>query len=225
MRIKDWPDTERPREKLLLSGAHSLSDAELLAIFIQNGVKGKTAVDIGRELLNHQGSLQRCLSAPVDKLSQQPGIGPICYIRLQAALELGKRFIRGDQSSHKPCLSDYYASRHYFLTQLSGHQHEVFACAFLDTQNRVLAYEELFHGSLTQAAVYPREIAKRAFSHNAAKVVFGHNHPSGSCEPSEADQALTHYLKGVLLELELQVSDHIIVSNGQTVSFAQQDWL
>jgi len=220
MSIKDWPAQERPREKLLEKGSEALSDAELLAIFLRTGIAGKTAVDLARELLTEFGSLQALLNADQTRFCQAKGLGSAKYAQLQAVLEMAKRHFveilqRGD------ALTSPEATRAYLSAQLRGYSYEVFACLFLDNQHRVILLEELFRGTIDSASVYPREVVKRALFHNAAAVIFAHNHPSGINEPSQSDRQITEKLKQSLLLFDIRVLDHFIIGDGQPYSFAE----
>lgn len=220
MSIKDWPAEERPREKLLQKGVEALTDAELLAIFLRTGIKGKTAVDLARDLLSEFGSLQALLSADQVQFCQAKGLGSAKYTQLQAVLEMAKRHFveiiqRGD------ALTSPEATRAYLSAQLRGYGYEVFACLFLDNQHRVISLEELFRGTIDSASVYPREVVKRALFHNAAAVIFAHNHPSGVNEPSQSDRQITEKLKQSLQLFDIRVLDHFIIGDGQPYSFAE----
>jgi len=220
MTIKDWPADERPREKLLAKGPEVLTDAELLAIFLRIGIAGKTAVDLARELLDEFGSLQALLNADQTQFCQGKGLGSAKYAQLQAVLEMARRHFeeilqRGD------ALTSPEATRAYLSAQLRGYSYEVFACLFLDNQHRVIQLEELFRGTIDGASVYPREVAKRALFHNAAAVIFAHNHPSGINEPSQADKNITDKLKQALILFDIRVLDHFIIGDGQPYSFAE----
>jgi DNA repair protein RadC len=224
MRIRDWPDQERPREKLLARGGNSLSDAELLAIFIGCGPRGQTAIDVGRELLAENGGLRGLLDRPAADLAKLRGLGPARACALAAALELGTRHLqqqleRGDTMNDPDRAGDYLARR------LRPLPHEVFACLFLDTRHRMIAYEELFRGGLDGAEVHPREVAKRCLAHNASAVILGHNHPSGNPEPSAADRSVTARLKQALALLEVRVLDHFVIGDGPPASLARRGWL
>ena len=190
MAITDWPVQERPRERLLAQGAASLADAELLAILLRTGVKGKSAVDLARQLLGRFGSVSALLEAGPGSLAETPGLGEAKLAQLQAALELAKRALRDDLSS-RDALSSPQAVRDYLRLLLSGREQEVFMILLLDAQHRVIASEEMFRGTITQTSVYPREVVKCALKHNCAAVIFAHNHPSGVAEPSHADELLT----------------------------------
>lgn len=224
MPINDWPQFERPREKLLLKGAANLSDAELLAIFLRTGVAGKSAVDLARELLKRFGNLTRLFSAPQTELCATAGLGPAKYAQLQAVLEMAQRALH-EQMVSSDALSSPKAVRDYLRLNFRGKAHEVFVGVFLDAQNRVIATEELFRGTLNQTSVYPREVVKRALHHNAAALVFAHNHPSGVAEPSAADRLLTDALSKALALVDIRVLDHFIVAGGSALSFAEKGLL
>ena len=224
MSIKDWPAQERPREKLLEQGAQALTDAELLAIFLRTGVAGKSAVDLARQLLGEFGSLRALLEADLTAFSAHLGLGPAKYSQLQAVLEMGRRHLaeglRRDSALESP-----QQVRDYLKARLRHEPHEVFACLFLDTRHRVLAFEALFHGTIDGASVYPRQVVKRALAHNAAAIILTHNHPSGVAEPSQADRLLTKRLKEALALVDVRVLDHFIVGEGEPISMAEYGWL
>ncbi len=224
MSITHWPLNERPREKLLLFGAKNLSDAELLAIFVNTGIPGKTALDIARDLLISFNGLKKLLQSYPHQIYQQRGLGKAKYALLQAALELGRRFLDADFQIGET-LHDSQLTKRFLTHQLKNYSHEVFACLFLDSHNRLLCFEELFHGTINEANVYPREVVKRALAHNAAKVIFAHNHPSGSAIPSDADQALTQRLKQALALIDIGVIDHIVIGHKEAFSFAEHGWI
>lgn len=221
MAITDWPEFERPREKLLQKGAASLSDAELLAIFLRTGVTGKSAVDLARDLLTRFGSLTQMFAASEIDFCETHGMGQAKYSQLQAVLEMSRRALQ-EEMQHGDALNSPRAVRDYLRLLLGGRQQEVFLALFLDTQHRVITAEELFHGTLSQTSVYPREVVKRALAHNAAAVILAHNHPSGVAEPSQADQLLTAALKQALGLVDVRVLDHFVVTGGQTQSFAEK---
>ena len=224
MGIKDWPADARPREKLLQRGGQALTDAELLAIFLRTGLPGKSAVDLARELLGAFGGLAAICQADLDGFCAAPGLGRAKYAQLQAVLEMARRVLaediqRGDALASPTQVADY-------LRLLLKHKgHEVFGVVFLDAQNRVIAWEELFRGTLTQTSVYPREIVKGALGCNAAAVIFAHNHPSGVAEPSRADEMLTRQLKEALALVDVRVLDHFIVAGSRVLSFAERGLL
>jgi DNA repair protein RadC len=220
MPITDWPDDERPREKLLQKGPHALSDAELLAIFLRTGIKGKTAVDLARELLTQFGSLRALLESDYENFSRGPGLGSAKYASLQAVLEMARRHLK-ESLRRESALTSPDLTRRYLISHLRGHAHEVFACLFLDNQHRIIQFEELFRGTIDGASVYPREVVKKALAFNAAAVIFAHNHPSGIAEPSEADKHITRRLKQALSLLDIRVLDHFIIGDGEPFSFAE----
>ncbi|PPC93148.1 MAG: hypothetical protein CTY33_09070 [Methylotenera sp.] len=224
MAITDWPASERPREKLLAHGAKTLSDAELLAIFLRVGVTGKSAVDLARDLLNRFSSLNGIFAASLEELSQVHGIGNSKYAQLQAIFEMACRALN-EQMQVKDVLSSPRQVRDYLCLKLGGLNREVFLVLFMDAQNRIIADEEMFSGTLTQTSVYPREIVKRALHYNAASVIFAHNHPSGQTVPSKADKLLTAELKKALALIDVRVLDHFIIAGNDTSSFAEMGLL
>lgn len=221
MAITDWPAQERPRERLLQQGAHALSDAELLAIFLRTGISGKSAVDLARELLQGFGSLTALSHASEEAFCTVAGLGPAKYAQLQAVMEMARRALK-EQARQRDALSSPQAVRDYLRLQLASREYEVFMAVFLDTQNRVIAMEELFRGSLRETSVYPREVVKRALHLNASALIFAHNHPSGVAEPSRADEAITRALKQALALVDVRVLDHFIVAAGGGVSLAER---
>ena len=224
MAITDWPASERPREKLIEQGAAALSDAELLAIFLRVGVVGKSAVDLARDLLNQFGSLNGIFAASEHELSQVHGIGSSKYVQLQAIFEMSRRALN-EQLQSRDVFQSPQQVRDYLVLRLGGLSREVFMVLFLDAQNRLNATEEMFSGTLTQTSVYPREVVKRAMHHNAASVIFAHNHPSGVAQQSRADELLTQQLKQALNLVDVRVLDHFIVAGNQTLSFAERGLL
>ncbi len=224
MAITDWPAGERPREKLLQRGTSSLSDAELLAIFLRTGVAGKSAVDLARELLLHFGGLMQLFVAGEKEFCAIRGMGLAKYVQLQAVVEMARRALK-EEMQVGDALNSPRAVREFLQLLLRGRQQEVFEALFLDTQHRVIASEELFHGTLTQTSVYPREVVKRALRYNAAAVIFAHNHPSGVAEPSEADRLLTEALKHALQLVDVRVLDHFVVAGAVCLSFAEKGLL
>lgn len=215
MAITDWPVEQRPREKLLLKGATTLSDAELLAIFLRTGVKGKSAVDLAHDLINEFSSLRSLFEADLPRFSQSHGLGEAKYVQLQAVLEMSRRYLNERLKRGNP-LSDPESVRYFFSSRLRDYPHEVFACLYLDSKHRVIEFEELFRGSISSANVYPREVVKRALHFNAAAVIFAHNHPSGVAEPSQADESITQQLKQALALVDVRVLDHFIVGDEMT---------
>jgi len=224
MAIKDWPAEERPREKLLQRGAGALTDAELLAIFLRTGTPGKSAVDLARELLDTFGSLKALLNANQAQFCQGHGLGAAKYSQLQAVLEMARRHFE-EILQRGNVLSSPEITRAYLSAHLRGYSYEVFACLFLDNQHRVIQLDEMFRGTLDSASVYPREVVKQALHHNAAAVIFAHNHPSGIAEPSQSDKLITDKLKQALGLFDIRVLDHFIVGDGQPYSFAEHGLL
>ncbi|HLQ85793.1 MAG TPA: DNA repair protein RadC [Salinisphaeraceae bacterium] len=224
MAISDWPADARPREKLLARGAAALSDAELLAIFLRVGVAGMSAVDVARTMLDEYGSLAKLLSADFERFCQTKGMGPAKYAQLQAVLEMARRHTE-EELQVSDALTSPDATRRYLQLRLARSPHEIFACLFLDNRHRVLAYEEMFRGTIDGASVYPREVVKAALRHNAAAVIFAHNHPSGVAEPSAADRSITKRLVEALGLVDIRVLDHFILAHEKTTSFAERGLL
>lgn len=220
MAITDWSASERPREKLIHLGAEALSDAELLAIFLRIGVSGKTAVDLARDLLSQFGSLNGVFAANEKQISQVHGMGSSKYAQLQAVFEMSRRAL-SEQIRLKDILSSPQQVRDYLILKLANQLKEVFVVMFLDAQNRLIATEEMFSGTLTQTSVYPREVVKRSLHYNAASVMFAHNHPSGIAKQSRADEMITQELKKALALVDVRVLDHFIVAGNQTLSFVE----
>ncbi|WP_374600984.1 DNA repair protein RadC [Niveibacterium sp.] len=225
MAITDWPEDERPRERLLAHGAAVLSDAELLAIFLRVGIKGKSAVDLARDLIARFGSLTRLFAAPVDDFAAVPGMGSAKFAQLQAVIEMARRAL-GEEMRERDLLSSPGAVRDWLRLTLAALPYEVFMVILLDAQNRLIHAEELFRGTLDQTSVYPREVVKLALARNAAAAIFAHNHPSGCSEPSRADELLTSSLKQALALVDVRVLDHFIVAgNARPLSFAERGLL
>lgn len=224
MGINDWPVNERPRERLIATGAAALSDSELLAIFLRTGVRGASAVDLARRLLERFGSLGSLFAAPLGQVAEVPGLGPAKYAQLQAVLEMSRRALR-EEMQRRDALTSPAAVRDYLRLALQGKEREVFVAVFLDAQHRAIGVEELFAGTLAQTSVYPREVVRRALALNAAAIIFAHNHPSGVAEPSHADQALTRALIQALALVDVRVLDHFVVARGSCVSFAERGLL
>jgi len=220
MAIKDWPADYRPREKLLQHGPQILTDAELLAIFLRTGVAGFSAVSLAQKLLSDFGSLRALLESNQTQFCQKHGLGPAKYVQLQAVLEMSRRHLES-KLTRGDALSDATSTKDYLQQRLRHYTHEVFACLFLDNKHRMISFEELFRGTIDGASVYPREVVKQALAQNAAAVIFAHNHPSGVAEPSQADYAITERLKTALNTVDIRVLDHIVVGDGETVSFAE----
>lgn len=224
MPIAEWPDQEKPREKLLQKGAGSLSDAELLAIFLRTGTRGKTAVDLARELLTGHDGLRGLLDSDPRSLQQCLGLGTAKVVQLKAALELGRRYLEATLR-RGATLTSPAATRDYLTARLRAYPHEVFACLFMDNRHQVIEYEELFSGTIDGASVHAREVVKRALYHNAAATIFAHNHPSGVAEPSGADRAITRRLREALALVDIRVLDHFVIGDGEVVSFAERGLL
>ncbi len=219
MSIRTWPNAERPREKLMSRGGAALSDAELLAVFLGSGRRGLNAVDLGRSLLARSGSLKALLDKPDAR-----GVGAVAWCRLVAALELGRRYLDAEMKS-VTMLGDPSLSARYLKSRLCAYPYEVFACLFLDNRHRVIAFEELFRGSIGGASVHPREVVRRCLVHNAASLILAHNHPSGVNEPSQDDRTITLRLRDALALIDVRVLDHIIVGDGEPISLAERGWL
>jgi DNA repair protein RadC len=223
MGICNWPEVDRPRERLLRLGAGRLSDIELLAIFLRVGVAGKSAVALAQDMLAHFGSLHRLLHADANEFGQLHGLGPAKYAQLQAALELARRAVA--ERFEREALCSPAAVRDYLRTQFALRTHESFVVLFLDVKNRLINSEEMFRGTLTHTSVYPREVVKAALRRNAAAVILAHNHPSGVAEPSEADLRLTAALVQALALVDIRVLDHFVVAGTQVHSFAENGQL
>lgn len=216
-----WHEAERPREKLLRLGATSLSDAELLAVLLQTGPAGSSAVDTARVLLGRFRSLRGLLTAERQLVCRTRGLGAAKYALLQASLELSRRHF-AELMQTGPPLANPRATREYLRTQLRDRDHEVFCCLFLDNRHRVIAFDEVFRGTIDGASVHPRDVVKLALARNAAAVILAHNHPSGVAEPSQADELITGRLRDALALVDIRVLDHIVVGDGTCVSFAER---
>jgi DNA repair protein RadC len=223
MSIRDWPEGERPREKLLARGSAALSDAELLAVLLGSGSRGKDALALGRDLLNAAGSLGALLARP-DRQIRIGGLGPAKRARIAAALELARRSLR-EELQDRPSLGNPRDSGDYLRARLRHLPYEVFGCLYLDNRHRVLAFEELFRGTVDGASVHPREVVRACLQHNACAVIFAHNHPSGVAEPSAADRAITHELRDALQLVGVRVLDHLVIGSGEPVSMASRGLL
>ncbi|QYF91915.1 DNA repair protein RadC [Massilia sp. PAMC28688] len=224
MAIKDWPAQQRPRERLIKEGAAALSDAELLALFLRVGVAGKSAVELGRDLLGHFGSIQGLFGASLPALAGVHGMGPAKYAQLQAVMELARRAI-AEQLQAGSTLASPDAASTYLRMSIGRQPHESFVVLFLDVKNRLIASEEMSRGTLTHTSVYPREIVKAALRHNAASVILAHNHPSGVAEPSAADMQLTRALMQALALVDVRVVDHFVIAGPHVHSFADHGQL
>lgn len=219
MSIPQWPLNQRPRERLINQGVQSLSNAELLAIFLQTGTKGLTALDLAQELLDLFPSFHQLLQASKQEFAAIKGIGNAKYALLQAAFELGRRYLEEDLGAGE-LLNSADSAINFLIAKLSHYRHEVFSCLFLTTKLKLIKYEELFFGTLTCAPVYPRVLAQKALACNAGALILAHNHPSGDVEPSQGDIRTTQHLIQVLADLEIKVIDHIIVGGNKTKSLA-----
>lgn len=225
MSIADWPESDRPRERLLKHGPSRLSDAELLAIFLRTGAPGKSAVDLSREVLSSSGSLRALLELTQEDFCQFRGLGSVTYALLQAALEVGQRYLKANLVAKPIIVSRTHAAIEYLTVKLRHLQYECFAALYLDSQNQLIDYIELANGTINASAVYPREVVKSALSYNAVSVIFAHNHPSGRAQASESDRDLTVVLVKALKTVDIAVFDHIVIGDGEHFSFAQNGWL
>ena len=224
MTIKHWPAQERPREKLLAQGAVALSDAELLAIFLRTGCTGRSALDLARDLLSEFGGLRGILAADCTRFCAARGLGTAKFAQLQAVLEMGKRHL-AETLRRGAAFTSAQAVKHYVTAELRHRPAEAFAALFLDNQHRLLQFEVLFAGTIDSASVHPREVVRKVLAHNAAAVIFAHNHPSGVAEPSAADRHITRRLVDALALVDVRVLDHMVVGDGEVVSFAERGWL
>jgi DNA repair protein RadC len=222
MSIRQWPEQERPREKLLTQGSGALSDAELLAVLIGSGTRGKDAIALGRDMLIAAGSLGALLAS--DEPTRLPGIGPAKRARIAAAMELARRTL-GEELRQRPGMNNPRDSGAFLTSRLRHLPYEVFACLYLNNRHQVLAFEELFRGTVDGASVHPREVVRACLKHNACAVIFAHNHPSGIAEPSAADQAITRELCDALRLIGVRVLDHLVIGAGEPVSMAARGLL
>lgn len=224
MGIKDWPAHQRPRERLISEGAQALSDAELLALFLRTGVKGKNAIELARDTVHHFGSLRGLFGASLKDFSAVHGLGAAKFAQLQAVMELARRAIEEQlQAGH--ALNSPHAVKQYLLIMLGNQAHESFVVLFLDVKNRLIDSKEMFRGTLTHTSVYPREVVKEVLARNAASVMLAHNHPSGTPEPSESDLLLTRALMQALALIDVRILDHFVVAGRQVHSFAEHGQL
>lgn len=224
MSIRNWPEHERPREKLLAHGAAAMSEAELLAILIRSGTRGASAVDVARSLLTEFGSLRGLLTADRERLCKARGLGPMRYVALQAALELTRRHYQ-ELMMTGSALANPRATREFVRMRLRDLPYEVFCCVYLDNRHRVIGFEELFRGTIDGASVHPREVVRHALARNAAALILVHNHPSGLAEPSQADELITRRLKEALSLVDIRVLDHLVVGDAVCESFAERGLL
>ena len=223
MAITDWALEDRPREKLLIKGAEALSDAELLAIFLRTGIKGKTAVDLARDLLTDSGGLSALLSADEARFCQGKGVGQAKFVQLKAVVEMSRRYLH-EKIQRGDVMENVADVKRYLQSRLQAYPFEVFSCLFLDNKHRVIEYEELFRGAVDTASVHTREVVRRAIHHNAVAIVLAHNHPSGGAEPSTSDIEITARLKEALQLIDVRVLDHFIIGD-EVVSFAERGLL
>jgi DNA repair protein RadC len=223
MGINQWPEQERPRERLVREGPQALAEAELLAIFLRVGVRGKSAVALAQDMLDHFGSLHRLFHASLDEFSEVHGLGLAKYAQLQAVLELARR-AAAEQLTREPLCSPEVVKT-YLRTRFGCQAHESFIVLFLDVKNRLIDHLEMFSGTLTHTSVYPREVVKAALRRNASAVMLAHNHPSGAPEPSEADLRLTSALAQALALVDVRVLDHFVVAGALVHSFAENGQL
>lgn len=225
MAITHWPKEERPREKLLERGSGALSDAELLAIFLRSGTRGRSAVDVARDLLTHAGGLRSLLDLSPARLAKLPGMASVNRrALLLAALELGRRHLASELKRGASLDSPEPAAR-LLTAELRGEPSEVFAVLFLDNKHRVIGFEKMFYGTVDAAAVYPREVVRRALEYNAASVIVAHNHPSGVAEPSQADREITQQLCRALALVDVRVLDHLVIGDGEWESLSRRGWM
>ncbi|NKF52768.1 JAB domain-containing protein [Shewanella sp. WXL01] len=224
MTIKQWPDGEGPRDKLLSQGAQMLSDAELLAVILRSGLVGHNAIDVSRNMLNHFGGLRKLFSASQPQVCQIAGVGPVKYAQLQATAEIARRIAK-ESLQKGQILTNPDLTRDYLMRQLADRSYEVFALLLLDSQHRVIQFVELFRGTINCASVYPRDIVALVLEKNAAAVIVCHNHPSGIAEPSEADRRITRRIKNALETIDVSLLDHMVVGDLQIVSFAERGWI
>lgn len=224
MAIRDWPPDERPREKLLAKGAAALSDAELLAVLLRTGTRGRSALDLARDLLTSFQSFRKLLAADRRRFCAEPGLGPVRFAELQAAVEISRRQLT-ESLRVGPALSSPRATCEFLSAKLRDLEHEVFCCLYLDKRHRLIQFEELFRGTIDGASVHPREIVKLALQRNSAAVIVAHNHPSGVAEPSQADEHITQRVKEALALVDIRLLDHIIIGDGVSVSLAERGLL
>lgn len=224
MKLHDWQQSERPREKLLSQGAANLSDAELLAIFLRTGIQGVNVVELANQLLSHFGSLRALFSAKQQAFCQVKGLGEAKYVQLQAVLELSRRYF-AEQLKRPNSFNKVSDTERYLVAQLRDHPHEVFAMLCLDSQHRLIHFRKMFHGTIDAASVYPRTLVKQALEDNAAAVILAHNHPSGISEPSQADKLITDKISSAMALVDIRVLDHFVVGDDHAYSFAEHGLL
>jgi DNA repair protein RadC len=221
MKITDWPKHERPREKLLAKGADTLTDSELLAIFLRSGIKGYSAIDLARNLLFKFGSLRGLLGASEHEFCQAKGLGQAKFAQLQAGLEMSQRYM-AETLDRSDAFNSVEQTQAYLIAKLRDQPHEVFAMLLLDSQHRLIKYRPMFYGTIDSASVYPRVLVQQALLDNAAAVILAHNHPSGIAEPSQADKCITKRIIDAFNLMDIKVLDHFVIGDGVAVSFAQR---
>ena len=221
MPISEWPIHERPREKLLEKGPAALSDAEILSIFLRTGREGSSALDLAREMLNRFQGLRQLIDTDQKEFCETKGLGMVKYVQIQAAIELGRRYLQAGLKTGDAFTSPEQ-TREFLTLKLRAYPHEVFACLYLDNRHRLISYDELFNGTIDSAQVHAREVVRAALKHNAAAVILSHNHPSGVAEPSQSDINLTRELKKALALINVRVLDHMVIGDGAAVSFAER---
>ena len=224
MNMSDWPSNEKPREKLLNQGPGALSDAELIAVILRTGVKGCPVLDLSRTLIKKFGGIRNLLEANINALYAYPGLGKSKCAEIKVIVEIAKRYL-AESLKGGSALTNSEETRSYLTFCLRGRMQEVFACLFLDTKCRVIRYEEMFHGTVNEAKIYPREVVRRSLQLNASAVIFAHNHPSGDSTPSSADKMITERLKFALAAIDVKILDHLVIGEGRISSFAEQGWL
>lgn len=224
MSISEWPIHERPREKLLEKGPASLSDAEILSIFLRTGREGSSALDLARELLDRFQGLRPLIDTDHKEFCETKGLGMVKYVQIQAAIELGRRYLQAGLKTGD-AFTNPEQTREFLTLKLRAYPNEVFACLYLDNRHRLLSFDELFSGTIDSAQVHAREVVRAALKHNAAAVILSHNHPSGVAEPSQSDINLTRELKKALALIDVRVLDHLVIGSGEAVSFAERGLL
>ncbi|CAH0524419.1 RadC family protein [Vibrio hippocampi] len=222
--LKSLPNDSRPREKLLTRGSHTLTDAELLAIFLRTGTRGVNVIQLADQLLREFGSLRALFSAPVDEFCRHKGLGTAKYTQLQAVLEMSHRYLSETITRGDALISSQQTEK-YLTHKLRHRTREAFYVLFLDTQHRLIAEEMMFEGTLDSASIYPREIVKHALEHNAKGIILAHNHPSGIAEPSESDRRVTRRIADAVALVDISLLDHFVIGDGQVVSFAERGWI
>lgn len=224
MQLSEWPEQEKPREKLMQRGASTLSDAELLAIFLRTGVKGANVVELARQLLRHFGSLRALFSASEQDFCRTKGLGKAKYAQMQAILEMSKRYL-AESLVRESAFTRSEQTRNYLMSELRDEPNEVFAMLSLDSQHRLIRFNRLFFGTIDSASVHPRVVLQTALKDNAAAIIVAHNHPSGIAEPSESDRSITKRIVNTMQLVDIAVLDHLVIGDGYAISFAERGWL